>query len=286
MPKSDVQKAMEQQKKQDRENRNRMYASSVVDAQPVVSGFRLMDPEAEKLLTEILNQYNGNENNHVGFRGDNLPRSITENIGVQFEKLKLYGILASVIPYGHGGGIMTISDTAKTYFSDKEVALKQAEEEKIKLNRIDEDIAMSRIHKKYDVFISHASKDKEEYVNLLTDGVKFLGIDVFYDTDIISWGDNWKQVILNGTEESEFAVIVISKNFFGREWTEKELNEFLTRQNESGQKIVLPLLLGITKEEMIEHYPLLEEIQYIKAEDYSKEQIVILLAKELIKRYK
>ena len=46
MPKSDVQKAMEQQKKQDRENRNRMYASSVVDAQPVVSGFRLMDPEA------------------------------------------------------------------------------------------------------------------------------------------------------------------------------------------------------------------------------------------------
>ena len=218
MPKSDIQKAMEQQKKQDRENRNRMYASSVVDAQPVVSGFRLMDSEAEKLLAEILNQYNGNENNHVGFRGENLPRSITENIGVQFEKLKLYGVLASVIPYGQGGGIMTISDTAKTYFSDKEAALKRAEEEKNKLNRLDEDIAMSRIHKKYDVFISHASKDKEEYVDLLTAKVKCLGIDVFYDTDVISWGDNWKQAILNGTDESEFAVIVISKNFFGREW--------------------------------------------------------------------
>lgn len=84
MAKSDIQKAMEQQKKQDMENRNRMYASSIVDAQPVVSGFRLMDSEAETLLTEILNQYDGNDNNHVGFRGDKLPRPITDNIGVQF----------------------------------------------------------------------------------------------------------------------------------------------------------------------------------------------------------
>lgn len=181
---------------------------------------------------------------------------------------------------------MTISDKAKTYFSDKEAAFARAEEEQTEQHRMTEAGAMTYNHKKYDVFISHANKDKEEYVDLLSIAVKRLGIDVFYDADVISWGDNWKQVILNGTAESEFAVIVISKNFFGREWTEKELNEFLSRQNESGQKVVLPLLLGITKEEMIEHYPALEEIQYIKAEDYSKEQIVILLAKELIKRYK
>jgi hypothetical protein len=59
-----------------------------------------------------------------------------------------------------------------------------------------------------------------------------------------------------------FAVIVISKNYFGREWTEKELKEFLTRQNESGQKIVLPLLLGISLNELKEQYPDLGEIQW------------------------
>lgn len=140
--------------------------------------------------------------------------------------------------------------------------------------------------KRYDVFISHASKDKEEYVDQLTAAVRRLGIDIFYDTDVISWGDNWKKAILNGTAESEFAVIVISKNYFGREWTEKELKEFLTRQNESGQKIVLPLLLGISLNELKEQYPDLGEIQCISTNQHDIQEIVILLAKELIKRYK
>ena len=76
------------------------------------------------------------------------------------------------------------------------------------------------------------------------------------------------------------------KNFFGREWTEKELNEFLNQQNESGQKIVLPLLHEISLDELKEHYPQLGDIQCINTKDYSKEEITILLAKELIKRYK
>lgn len=116
--------------------------------------------------------------------------------------------------------------------------------------------------------------------------VKRLGINVFYDTDVLSWGDNWKQVILDGTQNSEFAIIVISENFFGREWTEKELNEFLNQQNESGQKIVLPLLHNITLDELKKHYPQLGDIQCISSENCNREKITILLAKELIKRYK
>lgn len=91
---------------------------------------------------------------------------------------------------------------------------------------------------------------------------------------------------MDGTANSEFAIIVISENFFGREWTEKELNEFLKQQNESGQKIVLPLLYNVSLEQLKKHYPQLEEIQCISANDYSQEQITILLAKELIKRYR
>ena len=97
MPKSDLQKAMEQQKKLDRENRNREYAKFIVDAQPMVSGFRVMDADAEALLKEILTQYDGNDKNHVGFRSENLPRSLTDSIAIQYEKLKLYGMLSFVI---------------------------------------------------------------------------------------------------------------------------------------------------------------------------------------------
>lgn len=138
--------------------------------------------------------------------------------------------------------------------------------------------------KKYDLFISHASKDKSTFVDELYETFSKLGIRIFYDKEVISWGDNWKKVILEGTEQSEFAVIVISNNFFGREWTERELNEFLQRQNSSNQKIILPLLYGVTRDDLLEKYPTLSEIQYISSEDYSVDEICILFAKELIKR--
>ena len=136
------------------------------------------------------------------------------------------------------------------------------------------------------MFISHANADKLDYVDELYLAIRKLGISIFYDSEEISWGDNWKNVILNGTESSEFAIIVISDNFFDREWTERELNEFLNRQNTSGQKIILPLLYNITVDDLKAKYPELSEIQCITTERYSKEAISILLAKELIKRYK
>lgn len=140
--------------------------------------------------------------------------------------------------------------------------------------------------KDYDVFISHASADKSDYVNELYLAIKELGINIFYDSTVLSWGDNWKDSILKGTEQSEFAIIVISENFFGREWTERELSEFLQRQNKMKQKIVLPLLHNVTFEQLKDKYPLLQYIQSIQSDKYSFEQITILLAKELIKRYK
>lgn len=142
----------------------------------------------------------------------------------------------------------------------------------------------SKVSKEYDVFISHARKDKLDYVDELYLALKKLGVRIFYDTEVISWGDNWKQVILDGTEKSEFAIIVISKNFFDREWTERELSEFLQQQNNSHQKIILPLLYNITQEDLARKYPDLEEIQGISSKNHSVEEICILFAKELIKR--
>ena len=82
----------------------------------------------------------------------------------------------------------------------------------------------------YDVFISHANKDKEDLVEELYQSLKALGISIFYDKESLEWGDKWKDKILM-EQKSKIAIIVISENFFDREWTEKELNEFLNRQN-------------------------------------------------------
>ena len=187
----------------------------------------------------------------------------------------MYGMVTSTMYYKNSLRTVLTPQGLK-YFDEKERALKK-----------DVSIFSEKpLRKKYDVFISHANKDKLSYVNDLYSVLSDLGIEIFYDSKVLSWGDKWKDVILNGTEQSEFAIIVISENFFGREWTEKELNTFLEQENTSGQKIVLPLLYNVTINQLKAKYPALEEIQAISTSDYTKEQIAILFAQELIKRYK
>ena len=140
--------------------------------------------------------------------------------------------------------------------------------------------------KKYDVFLSHANKDKEAYVQSLYNALKFLNINIFYDKDSLFWGDKWKEKIMNGTRDSEFAIIVISKNYFGRDWTEKELSEFLSQENASGQKLILPIIHEITNEELAAQYPDIGESQTISTSDYTEEQIALMFASILIKRLK
>ena len=140
--------------------------------------------------------------------------------------------------------------------------------------------------KEFDVFISHANRDKKDFVEDLYQSLKKLGVDIFYDKESLEWGDNWKDKILNGTQNAEFAIIVISENFFDREWTERELSEFLNRQNKNGQKLILPIIHNITTEELKEKYPYVADIQTIDSKKYTCDEIALMFAKQLIKRLK
>lgn len=270
----------EEQKQREREVREarRQTASAIVNGQPMVGGMRIMDKSSEEVLKAILSVYEPNEARRVSGNGNAIPLAYHASLNLEFEKLKNYGIISSSAVYVGPSWTATLTPQGLSYFDDKEKAEKREENKMSRLNTSD--------RKEYDVFISHANKDKSDYVDSLYMAIRRLGVNVFYDTEVLSWGDNWKQVILEGTEKSEFAIIVISENFFGREWTERELNEFLHRQNTSGQKIVLPLLHNITLEKLKEHYPELGDIQVIDTERFTKEEIVILFAKELIKRLK
>ena len=138
----------------------------------------------------------------------------------------------------------------------------------------------------YDVFISHANADKASYVDDLKKSLSKLNIQIFYDKDTLEWGDNWKNKILEGVDKAEFAIIVISENFFGREWTEKELTDFLSRQNRNGQKIILPILHNITVAQLQEKYPAIADIQALDSSKYSCDEIALKFAAQLIKRLK
>ena len=138
----------------------------------------------------------------------------------------------------------------------------------------------------YDVFISHAIADKEALIEELYNSLNKLGVKIFYDKETLEWGDKFKDKILEGTKKSEFAIIVISTNFFGREWTERELSQFLSRQNQNGQKLILPILHNITIDQLKEKYPSIADIQAIDSSKYTCDQIALLFARQLIKRLK
>lgn len=144
----------------------------------------------------------------------------------------------------------------------------------------------AKILPEYDVFISHANKDKQELVEEMYQSLNKLGIKIFYDKESLEWGDNWKNRILNGTQKAEFAIIVISENFFDREWTERELAEFLNRQNRNGQKLILPILHSITIRQLQDKYPSIADIQAIDSAKHSCDEIALLFARQLIKRLK
>ena len=138
----------------------------------------------------------------------------------------------------------------------------------------------------YDVFLSHANADKQNFVDELNSSLEKLGVNIFYDKKSLEWGDKWKNRILDGTKKAEFAIIVISENFFDREWTEKELSQFLNRQNRNGQKLILPIVHNITNDDLKNKYPSVAEIQAIDSQNYSCDEIALLFARQFIKRLK
>ncbi len=138
----------------------------------------------------------------------------------------------------------------------------------------------------YDVFISHANADKATYVDELKESLDKLKIKIFYDKETLEWGDNWKNKILEGVKKAEFAIIVISENFFDREWTEKELTNFLNRQNQNGQKVILPILHNITIAQLQQKYPAVANIQALDSSKNTCDEIALKFAAQLIKRLK
>lgn len=106
----------------------------------------------------------------------------------------------------------------------------------------------------YDVFISHASEDKESFVNDLVNELQELGIKVWYDVLIIKWGDSLRRKIDDGLKKSRFGIVVISKDYIKKFWTNVELDGLFQIEMYNG-KTILPIWHNISKKEVQEFSP-------------------------------
>jgi hypothetical protein len=112
--------------------------------------------------------------------------------------------------------------------------------------------------REYDVFISHASEDKDGVVRPLAHALSNGGLRVWYDEFELRIGDSLRRKIDTGLAKSRFGVVVLSRSFFGKGWTNYELDGLVTRAV-SGEQILLPIWHEITKQELIAYSPSLAD---------------------------
>ena len=112
--------------------------------------------------------------------------------------------------------------------------------------------------KEYDVFISHASEDKDMVVRPLALALKDKGLSVWYDEFELKIGDSLRRKIDQGLSRSRFGIVIISRSFIKKGWTNYELDGLMTKAI-SGQQVLLPIWHDITKQEVIDYSPSLAD---------------------------
>lgn len=112
--------------------------------------------------------------------------------------------------------------------------------------------------KKYDVFISHATEDKDAIVRSLAHALQDNSLHVWFDEFELKIGDSLRRKIDLGLANSRFGIVVLSKAFFAKGWTNYELDGIVTRSN-TGEQILLPIWHGVTKQEVLDYSPSLAD---------------------------
>jgi hypothetical protein len=135
--------------------------------------------------------------------------------------------------------------------------------------------------REFDVFISHANEDKIEVVRPLAHALSNGGLKVWYDEFELRIGDSLRRKIDAGLAKSRFGVVVLSRSFFGKGWTNYELDGLVTRAV-TGEQILLPIWHDITKKELIDYSPSLADKVARSTGTHTIEEI----AKEIIELVK
>ena len=126
--------------------------------------------------------------------------------------------------------------------------------------------------KEYDVFISHASEDKEDVARPLAEALRNNGLTVWYDEFELRIGDSLRRKIDKGIANSNFGVIIISRDFINKGWTNYELDGLITR-SVNGEQTMLPVWHNVTRREVIDYSPSLADKLARSTTDFAVEEI-------------
>jgi len=139
-------------------------------------------------------------------------------------------------------------------------------------------------HEKPMAFISHDSRDKETAARPIALGLQKMLCPVWYDEFSLNVGDNLRQSIEAGLKDAQKCVVILSKSFLSNTgWTQKEFDSVFTRELIQDQKLLLPVWLDVTKEEVFEYCPSLANVMGLSWQELGEEEVVRRLHKAVMK---
>src|SRR2546421_140322 len=107
----------------------------------------------------------------------------------------------------------------------------------------------------WDVFISHASEDKESLVRPLATMLTRLGLRVWYDEFALQPGDSLLESIDNGLSRSAIGLVIISRTFMAKPWPKRELKGLTTLAMAKPGRRVIPVWHEVSHDEILEFSP-------------------------------
>jgi hypothetical protein len=110
--------------------------------------------------------------------------------------------------------------------------------------------------KRCDIFISHASEDKAAVAIPLANALIKAGLKVWLDQSEMRLGDSLYDKLSAGLGGCRFGVVILSPAFFAKKWPVDELRALMARE-EGGHKVLLPLLHGMTLQNLAIAAPLI-----------------------------
>ncbi len=115
------------------------------------------------------------------------------------------------------------------------------------------------------LFLSHASEDKAPFVNALA--AKLEGeYDLWFDEYSLKVGDSIFESVSRGLRACDYGIVVLSPNFFLKKWTRAELDGLFALERVM-HKIILPVWLGVSQEDVLNFSPILADRKAALASD-------------------
>lgn len=210
---------------------------------------RIRDSEAHRLAEGNVESSSENANRAIARLTYHVRQQLQKNLSTPSPELR-----QNLIPTSHEIEDLMNVDPARVHM-DERTSFPELAPEMFSSSKQLEDY-MSE--KQWDVFISHATEDKEEVAKPLAETLSRNGIKVWYDKFTLTLGDSLRRKIDEGLAHSRYGIVVLSHNFFSKEWPQKELDGLAAREYK-GEKVILPIWHNLTREEVTKYSPMLAD---------------------------